>query len=479
MMSVLRKICLFIGLVFTTGIVLFGQPYFETRRLSFNTSSARELAPAFYKNGLVFCSDRKKDIFPTNIDTKNNWFTNLYRVEQKKPGKFDNPQPFSRELTTYLHEGPSCFSRDGNTIYYTRTIDVSSGSRNRQRVDTTFGIFSADLVNGSWTNITPFRFNRTDSKTGYPFVSDDGSQLFFCSDNPDGFGGYDIYICNWENGHWGQPKNLGKNVNTSKNEVFPFLHSSGRLYFASRGHNQRGDLDIYFTVNLGGTWQKPVSLEVPFNSTNDDYGLIMNTAMDTGYFVSDRAGTADIFAAHSTFPTFTGCKQQEENDYCFVFYEPNNNELDTTAFAYEWDLGDGTKIRKLKAEHCFTKPGTYLVQLNVVDKLTKEVAMSQASDSFLVEDVEQPFITSSDTVFAGRDQQMSGQKTFLKNFEIKEYYWDFGDGYRSGGMETRHSFNYPGTFEVQLGVTGGSGNPKEAVQKKCSIRRIVVMPPPE
>ena len=64
-----------------------------------------------------------------------------------------------------------------------------------------------------------------------------------------------------------------------------------------------------------------------------------------------------IFFRHvHTIPTFAGCKPQEENDYCYVFYEPNNNELDTTAFAYEWDLGDGTKIRKLKAEHCFTKP---------------------------------------------------------------------------------------------------------------------------
>jgi hypothetical protein len=479
MMSVLKKIGLFLGLVLNTGVAIMAQPYFETRRLSFNTSSSKELAPAFYKNGLVFCSDRKKDIFPSNIDTKNNWFTNLYQVEQKKPGKFDNPQLLSKELTTFLHEGPSCFTKNGNTIYFTRTLDVSAGKRNKQREDTTFGIFSAEMVNGRWESITPFRYNRTDCKTGYPFVSDDGKKLFFCSDGPGGFGGYDMYVSDWENGHWSQPKNLGENVNTPDNEVFPFLHASGRLYFASRGFNPRGDLDLYYTVNLNGKWQTPTPLEAPFNSAKDDYGLIMNVAMDTGYFVSDRAGTADIYSAHSTFPNFIGCKQQEENDYCFVFYEPNNNELDTTAFAYEWDLGDGTTIRRLKAEHCFAKPGTYLVQLNVVDKLTKEVALNQARDSFLVEDIEQPYIASADTIYAGKSQMLNGQKTFLKNFDIKGYYWDFGDGFRSEGLKTSHVFQYPGTYEVQLGVTGGADSPKDPLHKKCSTRRIVVMQPRE
>jgi hypothetical protein len=474
-MSVLRKIFVLLIMISPAGIKLLAQNHYEARRLSFNTP-ARELAPAFYKNGLVFCSDRKNDVFLSYTDLNNNYLTNLYRVEQKKPGKFDHPQILSQELTTHLFEGPSCFSKDGKSIYFTRTIDVSISLRNRQREDTTFGIFIAEQVNGEWTNITPFRFNRPDYNTGYPFLSDDGTQLFFCSDSKDGLGGYDIYVSLWENGRWGLPRNLGQNVNTSKNEVFPFLHSSGRLYFASRGHKQRNDLDIFYTVDINGEWQKPVALTEPFNGPRDDYGLIMNASMDTGYFVSDRTGSDDIFMSHSLLPGFTTCKEQEENDYCFVFYEPNNNELDTTAFAYEWDLGDGTKIRNLKAEHCFIQPGTYLVQLNVVDKLTKEIALSQASDVFLVEDIEQPYIAAPDTVYTGHEMPLDGEKTFLKDFNISGYYWDFGDGYRSTGEKTSHSFHYPGTYELQLGVTGNvdaNGN----VQKECSKRRIVVMPP--
>jgi hypothetical protein len=366
-----KKIAWIAGLTVLSVNMVFPQNYFSAHRLSFNTSS-KELAPAFYNKGIVFCSNKKNDVILSYTDLSNNPLTNLYMVEQKKPGKFDNPRLFSKELTTLLFEGPATFSRDGKTIYFTRSINTSIGIRNRQREDTTFGIFSANLVNGQWINIVPFRFNRPEYNTGYPCLSDDGTRLFFCSDKSDGLGGFDIYISKLENGLWGKPENLGKNVNTAGNEVFPFLHSDGMLYFASRGHKPGGDLDIYRTAFVDGAWQTPEPLGEPFNTAFDDYGLILNAAMDTGYYVTDRSGTPDIFMATSTIPTFTECKKQEENDYCFVFYEPNNNDLDTTAFAYQWDLGDGTLIRALEAEHCFARPDTYLVQLNVIDKLTRK-----------------------------------------------------------------------------------------------------------
>jgi hypothetical protein len=450
------------------------QKYVTVRRLPFNSAS-KEFAPAFFGNGIVFCSDKKNDVILSYTDLSGNPYTNLYQVDQKKPGKFDNPRLLSRELTTILHEGPSSFTRDNNTIYFTRNIDLDLGVRYRQREDTALGIFSAQRVNGEWANITPFRFNRLNYNNGFPCISDDGNLLFFCSDNPEGLGGYDIYVSTLKNGIWGQPENLGSNVNTSRHEVFPFYHASGRLYFASRGHNNKGDLDVYFTVNIDGTWQKPVALENPVNSPDDDYGLIWNAAMDTGYFVSDRAGSDDIFLLGSNIPTFRSCAEQEENDYCFLFYEPNNNELDTTTFAYEWDLGDGTRIRSLKAEHCFAGPGTYFVQLNVVDKLTKEIALSQASDSFLVEDIEQPFITASDTVFTGNASDFSGAKTYLPQFETSGYFWDFDDGFRSEGIQTSHRFHFPGTYYVQLGVAGVAASPDDEIPSYCVTRRVVVI----
>jgi len=397
-----RNICFSVCLLCYAGFSLYAQSHFTARRLSFNTNS-KELAPAFYQNGIVFCSDKKHDFLMSHTDLDNNQFTNLYQAEQKKPGKFESPRLVSKDLTTVLWEGPSTFSRDGKTIFFTRSIDVTMSFRNRQREDTTFGIFSAEMKDGIWTNLTQFRFNSPKYQTGFPCLSADGTLLFFCSDAPGGLGGYDIYVSKLENGRWGQPKNLGSNINSDRNEVFPFMHDSGRLYFASRGHSQRGDLDIYYTVNIAGEWQKPVRLTEPFNSDRDDYGLILNAAADTGYFVSDRSGSADIFSVYSTIPTFANCPVQQENDYCFVFYEPNNNEVDTTAFAYEWDLGDGTRIRALEAEHCFAKPDTYLVQLNIVDKLTKEVLISQSSHTLVVEKIQQAYIQAPLEAVAGEE----------------------------------------------------------------------------
>ena len=469
-----KKIVAFIFLVVFTCIQLFSQNHFDVRRLSFNTQ-AKELAPAFYQNGIIFCSDRKNDFLMSHSDLNNNLFTNLYQSDQKKPGKFDHPRLLSKELTTILYEGPSTFSRDGKTLYFTRSIDVSMSFRNRQREDTTFGIFSAEWSGGGWANLTQFRFNRPEYNTGYPYLSDDGTLLFFCSDAPGGLGGYDIYVAKLENGRWGQPKNLGGNINTAKNEVFPFLHSSGRLFFASRGYNQRGDLDIYYTVNTDGEWQKPVPMTEPFNSTRDDYGLIMNSAADTGYFVSDRAGSADIFSAYSTIPTYTHCPDQQENDYFYVFYEPNNNEVDTTAFAYEWDLGDGTKVKAFKAEHCFAKPGTYIVQLNLIDKLTKEVLLNQASNTFVVENIEQAYIQAPETVTAGQEITLNGNETYLKDFTIDNYYWDYGDGFRAAGPETKHHFTFPGTYNLTLGVTNKKNDKNDPDRSSCITRKIIVV----
>lgn len=474
-MHALKKSILIFLVVFP-GIRLLAQDHFTVRKLSFNTPS-KELAPAFYQNDLVFCSDRKSEFLLSHSDLNNNQFTNLYLSEQKKPGKFEHPRLMSKELTTVLWEGPATFSRDGKTIYFTRSIDVSMSFRNRQREDTTFGIFSAEWNRGEWTNLTQFRFNRPDYNTGYPYLSDDGKQLFFCSDAPGGQGGYDIYVSNLENGRWGPPVNLGNLINTDNNEVFPFLHSSGRLYFASRGHHQRKDLDIYYTVYMDGAWQEPVALTEPFNSPHDDYGLILNSAADTGYFVSDRSGSADIFSAYSDIPSFAHCPDQQENDYCYVFYEPNNNEVDTTTFAYEWDLGDGTIIRALEAEHCFARPDTYQVKLNIIDKLSGEMMANQADYSFVVAKIEQAYIQGPETVSTGEEILLDGKETYLRDFTIDNYYWDYGDGFRDSGLETRHRFTFPGTYQLTLGVTHRKNDRNEPDRNSCITRKIHVVKP--
>lgn len=469
-----NKILISLISLLTVSVVLPAQDHYDISNLSVNTSSM-ELAPAFYDGGLVFCSNRKSDIFISNTGMDDNPLSNLYYSELKRSGKFESPRLFSKELTTKLYEGSATFSKDGKTIYFTRNIDASWSLWSRQLEDTTFGIFTATLNDDRWINISQFRYNDPSYNTGYPSLSDDGTRLFYCMDAPGGSGGFDIYVSKRENGQWSNPENLGDIINTEKNEISPFIHSSGRLYFASRGHGQGDDMDIYYTVEINGEWQPPVALSAPINSGKDDYGLIMNVREDTCYFASDREGSVDIFSAYSVYPTFSDCPAQQVNDYCFVFYEPYNNEVDTTAFAYEWDLGDGTVIRSLEAEHCFAQPGNYHIELNLIDKLTNEVLMAQATYDFLIEPIEQAYITAPDTVRVGQQIELDGDQTFLKNFRIDGYFWDFNDGFRENGSSAQHTYLFPGNYLLQLGVLQESDDKEIPDQKQCVARRIVVI----
>jgi len=149
-------------------------------------------------------------------------------------------------------------------------------------------------------------------------------------------------------------------------------------------------------------------------------------------------------------------------------------ELDTTTFEYEWDLGDGNKFRGLEAPHCYDGPGTYFVQLNVIDTLTGEILLKEATFLFELEDVIQVHINSPDTCIINQPVNFNGLKTNLPGFNINEYYWDFGDGNRAVGVENIHTFLAPGTYTVQLGVTSVPDN-QGNINKSCSYKNVVVI----
>ena len=122
------------------------------------------------------------------------------------------------------------------------------------------------------------------------FTKKDGKTMYFTSDMPGGFGGYDLYASYLEDGRWSPPLNLGPSVNTEGNEVFPFHHESGTLYFASNGLVGMGGLDIYKTTDSYGAWTDPINLGYPINTVDDDFGFIINSEQTHGYFSSNRKG---------------------------------------------------------------------------------------------------------------------------------------------------------------------------------------------
>ena len=475
-MAKIKKIWLYI-LLGVIGIPANSQDY-SVSLLPFSTNEYDEFAPVYYKGDIVFCSNRKNTMFIDYTDEKENLpALDIFLVEEVGRNDWGEPETFYEGFRTHFNEGPATFNSRGSEIYFTRNIHVKKRIGNSINKNNRLGIYFSKYSRrtGGWSTPTPFRYNNSDYNVAHPALSEDERYLFFVSDMDGGFGGTDIYVCEARNGGWGAPKNLGPNVNTDGNEYFPFIHSTGRLYFSSDGHEGRGRLDIFYTEQVNGEWHRPIAMDPPINTRYNDFGLIIDAFKKTGMFSSDRQRRSDdIYVFTPLYPMFDNSQRQEENNYCYVLYEEGAENPDTSMLEYEWSFGDGYKARGLEVEHCFIGPGDYTLELNVIDKLTGEIFYTQATYPLKIEDIEQVYINCPDTVEVGQEVVFDGRRTNITDFEIYKYYWDFGDGRKTRGIETRHIYTTIGTYIVQLGVVSRSDREGNS-QKKGVYKNIVVV----
>lgn len=272
--------------------------FYDIKKLPFNTAFD-DFSPTFYKGDLVFASERDNtgpsknihewtgypflDLFVTSVDT-----TDAEALEFKYDEK---PEKYSNRLNTKYHDGPICFNKDESKVFFTRN---NLDSRNRVGKDDEgtirLKIFTADLEDEKWINVQGLPFNSDEYSVAHPALDIDGKTLYFSSDMPGGFGGMDLYYTTLEDGQWSPPRNLGPRINTEGHEVFPYIHSSGRLYFSSDGHVGLGMLDIHYIDNNNGVWGPPMNIGFPVNTPSDDFGLILNEEETFGYFSSNREG---------------------------------------------------------------------------------------------------------------------------------------------------------------------------------------------
>jgi hypothetical protein len=439
--------------------------FYEISRLPFTSDYYNEFAPAWYGEGLVFTSNRKKGFLISRLTYEGDILFNIYYTSPVKAGRWQKPEIFSKSLMSNYHDGPVSFSHDGTRVYFTRNLPGKGNEASK------LGIFMAEQSGGKWVNITPFPYNSNDYNTTHPSISQDGKTLYFSSDMPGGFGGMDIYSSSVLGYGWSAPVNLGENINSSREEVFPYIHSGGKLYYSSN-KGASGQFDLYFSAGAGNAWQLPVRLPEPFNSEADDFGFIASSGLDSGYFSSSREGSDNIYSFISTFPVFSHCEAIREPELCYIFYE-ETGEVDTTTFYFEWDMGDGTKISGREADHCFEDTGTYSVRLNVIDLLTGDIAYNKASYNFRIERIKQAFITSPDTCYVGQQILLDASESYLPDYEIEGYYWEPGDGARVRGGSINHAFTRPGIYEIRLGVLP-AGSP-DGQKRSCVYRQITVL----
>lgn len=278
----------------------------QVRELEFN-SGMGDFAPAFYNGGLVYASQRRNTGFVNvRYSRDNSFYLDCYMVERnKKTGELEkNSQLLNKVFRTKAHDGPISFNAEGNVAFITRNDTRKHKSREIIYLKL---YISHKQGNGKWSKPEEFKYNSPDKSysVGHAILSADGNTLYFASDMPGGMGGVDIWKCERDIDSWHPPVNLGNGVNTARNEMFPFIADNGVLYFASNGHIGLGGLDIFKSVPENGTFGPAKNMGYPVNSFRDDFGLILDSTHQTGFFSSNRKGNTDyIYSAVISDPQF-------------------------------------------------------------------------------------------------------------------------------------------------------------------------------
>jgi len=261
---------------------------FIAKAININTPQT-DYVTSLYKDGLIFVSGRPNKISKRINRNSSDHYFNLY-FSKNIDGNYSKPELFSDDLNTKYHEGSASFSANEQFIYFSRNKGIVDLNGEAQ-----LNIYMSRYHNGKWDKPELFQYASEDYSTGHPSISKDGKLLFFISNMPGGYGGTDIYYCRKQGFTWGPPINLGPNINTSSNEMFPYISDDNYLYFASNGHIGFGGLDIFKSTFEQNHWSYPMNIGFPFNSAKDDFGYIYDHERNLGYFSSNRKRSDDIF----------------------------------------------------------------------------------------------------------------------------------------------------------------------------------------
>lgn len=260
---------------------------YVVKEVSFN-SNYNDVCAFKYNDAIVFSSARPQSKW---ITRRQGWtgsdYLNVFATKLDQKGLEITPKPFSKDLNTKFNDGPLCFNKEGNIVFYT----CNQALKTERAPDGTFklrileGGFSDNII----TIVSQPGFVKPNANYAHPAISSDGNTLYFASDQEGGMGGMDIYKSEkGAQGKWGPAVNLGDKINTAGNEVFPYIGPNEHLYFSSNGHDGLGGLDIYEAIVKNANVQKIYNMGSPVNSKYDDFGLWLADDQKSGYLTSNR-----------------------------------------------------------------------------------------------------------------------------------------------------------------------------------------------
>lgn len=253
-----------------------GSVYLETPRFN---SASNEFAPILYDSGIIIVSDRGK------ISGEGKGFDLHYF--SLIPGDETSSGSFLAPLNSRFGEGPLTYAGKAQMMIFTRSAKNKEYAKGEEKIHR-LQLYESKKEGGKYLKPVPLSFNNKKYSVGHPTVNETGDVLYFVSDMPGGYGGTDVYKTELINGDWKKPENLGPNVNTVGDEMFPFLYDEETLYIASNGIGGFGGLDI-FRIDLKQN-NAALNLGYPFNTAYDDFGYISSVDGYSGYFTSNRPG---------------------------------------------------------------------------------------------------------------------------------------------------------------------------------------------
>ena len=260
---------------------------YQVRKMEiFNTPRFGEFSPMLTGDNdekLYFASSRAKKINKDSLSTITGQYTNnFFLAEKDERGAWKKPETIEDAINTEFDEGTPSFSADGNTMYYTycesdpinsRVAEIRMSSRS----GASWGVgVRINLIKDSVTSI------------GHPAVSPDGKYLYFVSE-VNSYGGKDIFRSRLVGmNDFAGLENLGPQINTPGDEMFPYVRDSATIYFASNGHPGMGGLDLFkATMDSLGVWHVE-NMGAPVNSSSDDFGITFERNKEKGFFSSNR-----------------------------------------------------------------------------------------------------------------------------------------------------------------------------------------------
>ena len=381
---------------------------------------------SFYKENFVFTSARDTGGVS---NTKHKWtnasFYNLYSATVSSEGYLVDATPLSKKVNSKFNESSAVFTKDGNTMYFTRNNYTNGKQKTDASKMTLLKLYKATKDDeGKWANVEELPFNSDEYSCAHPALSPDDKILYFASNMPGTVGQSDIFkVAINADGSFGTPESLGGGINTEARETFPFVTDENEIFFASDGQLGLGGLDVFSVkVYEDGTMSKVFNVGAPVNSSQDDFAYLMDSKTRFGFFSSNRdggKGNDDIYKFVEQIPLSYVCKQIVSG---IITNEETKEVLanaKVTLFDEEMNV-ISDMIANEKGEYRFKGlecKKTYFIRAEKKDYETVETSVVTGSA---------PGETTTELPITKRVKQLGVGSDLAKAFDIKIIYFDLG-----------------------------------------------------